>query len=372
MSFAFGFSNTDLSDDELEAVDQTTQQQQPASVSNVVNPLDSQALLGEHVSQPKYVNVDDLLRSLVNVRLSFEEFVTPGTNSVLYRRELFDVKHQLMSEVDSQSDENNVELEILMGETNEDLRRNIYEGGLKSWECSIDVVDSFVEKNPIPDFEFKNIIELGCGTSLPSEFIFMQYLRSGSTNGICFTLCDYNESVLRLVTLPNFIIGWAKTVLTEEQFAQLQTTDDPNVPVLNDELLLTKALLDAFKADLESKNISLSFISGSWGRAFMNIVSQHQISPKENTLILTAETIYQPDTLPVISETLIELLLQNKQHASPVKCLLAAKDIYFGVGGSIVEFEDYMTKRIQHSNLPLKLHKFKVNAGLKRSIVLIE
>lgn len=368
MSFAFGFSNEDFSDDELDIANQNTDDKPSTSVPRI-NPLDSEVLLGESVNQPKYIDLDDILRSLANVRLSFEEVETPTTNSVLYRRELFDVKHQLMSEVDSGT--NNVELEILMGETNEDLRRNVYEGGLKSWECSIDLVDSFV-KNPAQISQCQNIIELGCGTSLPSEFLFMEYLRSNINTGINFTLCDYNESVIRLVSIPNLIVSWAKTVISNEQWIELQASEDSNIPIASDELLLTEKLLEAFKSDLEFRNVSFSFISGSWGRKFMDVLIEHKATPLSNTLILTAETIYQPDTLPVISETLIELIVDNKKNSYPVKCLLAAKDIYFGVGGSIVDFENYIAKRIATDNLPLCLNKFKVNAGLKRSIVLIE
>ncbi|CDO95507.1 unnamed protein product [Kluyveromyces dobzhanskii CBS 2104] len=368
MSFAFGFSNEDLSDDELDIVSSNENGPVTNSITKE-NPLDSDTLLQDTVNQPKFIHLDDLLKSLANVRLSFEEVQTSVTKTVIYRRELFDVKHQLMSEVDSTT--GNIELEILMGETNEDLRRNVYEGGLKSWECSIDLVDSLIE-NPIQLPQCQNIIELGCGTSLPSEFLFMEYLRSDSNAGINFTLCDYNESVLRLVSVPNMIIAWAKTVLTEKQWSELQTTEVPNIPINSDELLLTCKLLEAFKSHLLSRNISFSFISGSWGRQFMNVLSDHKLTSSTNTLILTAETIYQPDTLPVITETLIELILNYKKFSVPVKCLLAAKDIYFGVGGSIVEFEEYITKRISADTLPLSLSKFKVNAGLKRSIVLIE
>ena len=200
----------------------------------------------------------------------------------------------------------------------------------------------------------------------------MDYLRSNSTAGINFTLCDYNQSVLRLVTLPNLIVAWAKTVLSQEQWTLLQNTNDPNVPVLENELLLTKELLHRFNEDLTARNIQLFFISGTWGRKFIDILVQQHLIPYPNTLILTSETIYQPDTLPIISETLIEIILSNKQAGNNAKTLLAAKDIYFGVGGSIIEFENYMNDRIQADNLPVTLKNFKVNAGLKRSIVYIE
>ena len=50
-----------------------------------------------------------------------------------------------MLETDAQSNNNSTELDILLGDTSEDLRKNIYEGGLKSWECSYDLVDLLSE-----------------------------------------------------------------------------------------------------------------------------------------------------------------------------------------------------------------------------------
>ncbi|CAI4393791.1 CIC_collapsed_G0026970.mRNA.1.CDS.1 [Saccharomyces cerevisiae] len=55
-----------------------------------------------------------------------------------------------------------------------------------------------------------------------------------------------------------------------------------------------------------------------------------------------------------------------------VKTYVAAKDIYFGVGGSITEFEAYLDDKINSEHLPIHSERFKVNSGLKRSIICIE
>lgn len=371
MSFQFGFSNDDFSDDELNndsqvsGITQNSQQNQASQNS----PLDSLQLTSNDVKQPKWESLNSILQSLTNVRLSFETFHTPKLQVPLYRRELFDVKHQLMGEADDEAPTSNTELEILMGETNEDVRKNVYEGGLKSWECSIDLVDSLAASTNVQSFT--TVLELGCGTALPSEYLFLKYLQSGAFKGIRLVLSDYNESVLRLVTIPNLIISWANAVLTPEEWAMLQRSEDENIPVTNDEVLLTPAVLSAFRQDIESKKIEIELLSGTWGRKFNQLLLEHVV-PCKDLLVLTSETIYQPDTLPVISETLLEVLLHNKTSDNVAKAVLAAKDIYFGVGGSVVEFENYMTKRIKNGNLDLNLQTFKVNAGLKRSIVSIE
>jgi len=46
-----------------------------------------------------------------------------------------------------------------------DLVSGVYEGGLKIWECSIDLVH-FICKHP-DTFAGKNVLELGCGQGLP-------------------------------------------------------------------------------------------------------------------------------------------------------------------------------------------------------------
>jgi predicted nicotinamide N-methyase len=74
-----------------------------------------------------------------------------------------------------------------------DITPNQYEGGLKTWECAMDLV-SFLSKN----FKFEStdrVLELGCGSGLPGIFCLM--------NGCHVTLQDFNSDVLSLITIPN-------------------------------------------------------------------------------------------------------------------------------------------------------------------------
>lgn len=366
MSFSFGFTSTDFSDDELDGEIQQGQSQVGSTIQSS-HPLDAAHLSSKDVVQPLWEDLEAMIKSLENVRISFEEFRTPQNNTVLYRRELFDVKHQLMSEADEGNDEK-VELDILIGETSEDLRKNVYEGGLKSWECSIDVVDSL----SVSDAQLKNVdcvLELGCGTALPTEYIFSRYLKEQSKSGCKFILSDYNNSVLRLVTIPNLIITWAKTILSDEQWIQLQQSGNEDIPIRTDELLLTAGFLEAFYQDIKERNISIDVISGTWGRCFSNLIPARLDTGKE-ILIISSETIYQPENLPVVAETILEVIL-SKQPGN-VKAIVAAKDIYFGVGGSIMEFEKYLKKRIANAALPITYSTYKVDSGLKRSIISIQ
>lgn len=331
--FAFGFQDEDIEGSSLQNVDQ-----------NSVNPLDSPHL-NDSLS-PELESSSSLIDSLTNVRISFEKYTTPHGNTV-YRRALFDIKHQLMAEDDDS------QLDIL---NSEDLRRNVYEGGLKSWECSIDLVDLLSNTN----IDENSVLELGCGTALPSLYIFGQRLLNNRP--LQLLLSDYNKSVIRLVTLPNLIITWSRYALSDDQRLELQKSDQN---IVDYELLLTPEFLQAFQNDLSNRNIDIKFISGSWGRQFSHVIEQ-QLSPSSTTLVLTSETIYQPENLPVIAETLLQF-----HRTYSARSLVAAKDIYFGVGGSIVEFENYLNKIIKHHELNVRFNTLKINAGLKRSIVYI-
>lgn len=86
------------------------------------------------------------------------------------------------------------------------------------------------------------------------------------------------------------------------------------------ELDLDAELLAAFLADLASHSIKLNLYFGSW-RSWQ--------LPQTYDLVLSSETVYEPASLPA----LVSLL-----HSTGGQRLIAAKRVYFGVGGGIREF----------------------------------
>jgi protein-histidine N-methyltransferase len=70
-----------------------------------------------------------------------------GKKLKLPRRELFDVRRQLMAEDDPQADS------ILSGIDSSDIRTNVYEGGFKSWECSFDLARLLLDRGPRKDLD---------------------------------------------------------------------------------------------------------------------------------------------------------------------------------------------------------------------------
>jgi protein-histidine N-methyltransferase len=53
---------------------------------------------------------------------------------------------------------------------------------------------------------------------------------------------------------------------------------------------------------------------------------------------MASETIYSPSSLPAFSETLLSLLRRSNTDSAKSRALIAAKKVYFGVGGGVDEF----------------------------------
>lgn len=81
--------------------------------------------------------------TLLPSRISYNTVEIPledGTKIRIPRRELFDVRMQLMAE-DSDPNApvpNHSTILSMLGDT--DIKKSVYEGGLKTWECSLDLV----------------------------------------------------------------------------------------------------------------------------------------------------------------------------------------------------------------------------------------
>lgn len=340
MAFSFGFSGDDIEEDPNDVQEQSGQQTGTVE-SNVPPPIAART----H-------DLDEMLSTLPDkISFSTVSLTSPkGTTVHLPRRELFDVRLQLMAEDDGTT------ASPLSGLESSDLQQNVYEGGYKTWECSLDLVRFLLDRGPRKDLDdlvrVGHVIEMGCGSALPSLLLFQYAIREGL--GIYFTLTDYNADVLRCVTLPNLVLAWAAT-LSQEESAQLFAEDTPN-PLLWDETLssdqptgceeehadlyITPALLQAFKACLQNTGITLTFLSGSWAptSALLPLIPS---SPDLNTFILGSETIYSPSSLTAFADAIVALMGRVKMG----KTLVAAKRVYFGVGGSVDGFREECSQR---------------------------
>lgn len=135
-----------------------------------------------------------------------------------------------------------------------------------------------------------------------------------------FTLADYNSSVVRLVTLPNLLLTY--TLLIHQGGSGLDADS-------SGELDVTPELTTAFLTALSDAGITLNLISGPWSPSLASLIPSS--APDMGTLILAAETIYSPASTASFVDLMVLLLKRVKM----AKAIVAAKRIYFGVGGSV-------------------------------------
>lgn len=337
MSFAFSF-NPDSDDESSPSID--------VSPPHPTKTLDSLSILPSNL--PQLHTLDSLLQRLENVRLSFDTYTTLE-GQIIYRRQLFDVKHQIMCEDDQESNSVSILLEDI-----EDVKTNVYEGGFKSWECSYDVINKLARTDVS---KYNSCLDLGCGTSLPTCFLFMKHLESikngAPVTPMKYILSDFNYEVLRLVSLPNLIIHWASTLSVEK----LSSLTSPDVNLANNELLLSAELISEFKSSLSQNQIELKFVSGAWGNEFNALVASENIN-----FVITSETIYSQEISPVIAET----LLYFSRGVERFYAMVAAKNIYFGVGGSVHGFLSYFSSI--NDGIQVEVEEIG-SSQLKRSII---
>ena len=179
--------------------------------------------------------------------------------------------------------------------------------------------------------------QLGAGSGLPTLSLFTHLIAkvpSANYSSIHFTVTDYNASVLHLSTIPNLLLNWAI---------------DPSLrgPYSGD-LEITQDLQKRFLETLRCLNVNISAISGSWGSALVDLIMQQHPASTSNeqceTIIMASETIYSPSTIRAFTSTLLDLLNAAKERGSGAKAFIAAKRVYFGVGGGVDEFMETMTQ----------------------------
>lgn len=232
---------------------------------------------------------------------------------------------------------------VLAGLENTDLQTNVYEGGYKTWECSLDLVKFLLDRGPRKDLDdlvrVNHVVELGCGSSVPSLLLFQYALKNQLS--MVFTLADYNADVIRLVTLPNLVLAWAATLSLEDS-AKLLPDGNPLLDTEEEhgDLYLTPEILAAFKQQLQATAFTLNLVSGSWTPTsrFLDLVPS---TPELDTFILGSETIYSPVSLTAFTETIVALMGRVKT----AKVIVAAKRVYFGVGGSVDAFREECANR---------------------------
>ncbi|KAI8450832.1 hypothetical protein BY996DRAFT_8545409 [Phakopsora pachyrhizi] len=261
-----------------------------------------------------------------------------------------------------------------------DLIPGIYEGGLKTWECSLDLAKVLVDglfgkikghllqsSKDQKDCYLKTlrIFELGCGTGVPSILLLFKIF--------------YELLILKLLTFPNILLSYiyAKLLLTNNQKGN-SNHDEPLDPTAD--LEISDDLKQEFKTFLRDNRIDIRLIYGPWKALYKSLPptlsavspssqkktvedcngSHDDDSDKQDEdemvsqnggtfdLIYSSETIYCLDSLDNLIELLIRCSKKPTQRGlldDSRNLLVSSKVHYFGVGGGTNVFFRKIEKR---------------------------
>lgn len=209
-----------------------------------------------------------------------------------------------------------------------DLIPGVYEGGLKIWECAFDLLTYFTKAKV--QFAGQKVLDLGCGSGLLGITAY-----KGGAREVHFQ--DYNSLVIDEVTLPNVVA---------------------NVPLQDDSHAINEPdWKRQRKSEVGQEMCKCRLFSGEWAE-FCKLVLSEKLFVKYD-LILTSETIYNPDYYSTLHETFLKLLSRNG------RVLLASKAHYFGVGGGIHLFQKFVEERGVFETRTLEV----IDEGLKRFLM---
>ncbi|KAK6255249.1 hypothetical protein QUC31_016914 [Theobroma cacao] len=196
----------------------------------------------------------------------------------------------------------------VFGLPNSDLVPGKYEGGLKLWEGSLDLVKALRSEvqNGHLSLEGKRVLELGCGHGLPGIFACLE-------GAAVVHFQDFNAEVLRCLTIPNINANLSE-----------KSQPDPSGEV--------------------------RFFAGDWGEIHQLLPHAHESEMNLNSssehgqatgydVILMAETIY---SIPA-QRNLYRLIKKCMSHPHGV-VFMAGKKHYFGVGGGTRQFLSMLEK----------------------------
>ncbi|KAI8884379.1 hypothetical protein K501DRAFT_182357 [Backusella circina FSU 941] len=307
MSFKFNFTNEDLDLDESE--------EQPLETSLGDLSLDNKEELNKVPSQ-EY----DILNLPLPRVIQADIVQIPQVTDTIYKRTLEDVKFQMAEQdmLGEEEDKANTEVVNMLNlGGNTDLIRGVYEGGFKTWECSVDMVQ-YLASLPEDQVTNKRILELGCGSSLPSLYL----LRRHESNKV--DVQDYNDQVLRYITIPNILLNTVLTVedpttnnLPDNEKDEDESEDDDVEEEDEEEEEEEEIIEHTCDGEAEIPTDKISDILGMVSkrtRAFMgdwsSLPEQLNIKQEQDKydIIITSETIYAehalPDLINVIQKSL--------------------------------------------------------------------
>lgn len=126
------------------------------------------------------------------------------------------LKHVRPQSVLDYLNEHDIKSSVIVAEgSHSDLLAGVYEGGLKVWECTFDLLDYLENESVV--FRDTNVLDLGCGAGLlgiyaldkgATTVVFQDYVRFLlDLFSCCKNVTFQNKEVLRYATIPNALLN---------------------------------------------------------------------------------------------------------------------------------------------------------------------
>ncbi|XP_045498482.1 histidine protein methyltransferase 1 homolog isoform X1 [Colias croceus] len=230
------------------------------------------------------INIEWLKSEKIEVADQVENLETIAKHAKMFMCGDVEIGHIVTNELQiNNGTDNAVEL---AEKEHSDLITGKYEGGLKIWECTYDLIE-YLEENNIC-LENKKVVDLGCGSGILGIYAFQKHAS--------VTFQDYNKEIIEHVTIPNVILNIEDEENRKNEIQKCQ------------------------------------FYSGDW-QSFNEILAENE----KYDIILTSETIYNLSNY----DKLVNFFNQRLTNDGTV--YIAAKTYYFGVGGGMRQFEQALT-----------------------------
>mmetsp|Transcript_7513 Transcript_7513/g.15408 ORF Transcript_7513/g.15408 Transcript_7513/m.15408 type:complete len:347 (-) Transcript_7513:139-1179(-) len=223
-----------------------------------------------------------------------------------------------------------------LSEKNTDLIPGVYEGGLKVWECSLDLcrfLAHVMDGTMSTESDFRHVteavrrsienggsaFELGCGHGLPACLLLRESVRRYTNSVVVFS--DFNDFVLRDVTIPNALLNVC---------GLYQQQGNDSVDDSASQALLKQSI----------------YAGGDWMGLSHKLSNDEVVLPATERLVdeqfdvlLASETTYTTESC----QDTAYLMLKHLKVDIGVG-LVATKRFYFGVGGGADAFSQAADK----------------------------
>lgn len=178
-----------------------------------------------------------------------------------------------------------------------DIVKGVYEGGFTVWEGTYDLINYLLHNGEKLELNGKHVLDLGCGHGLVGVYLMKAY------NDITVCFQDYNLDVLKFATVPNLVLNGFENSLSHCRFVSGDWTDFP------------RKIEEGVNEITFGKTVHF---------------------PKKFDAIFMAEVLYNPDNYKALCEVVANLLDEKGV------CIVGSKVYYFGNGGSVDEFKDFI------------------------------